>query len=162
MRQNRFELANLELYSPMRHGFEPNDDDKSIYSKYLILYKFDINEFYDNIEEIQELIRISNDRYPLFTHPIIENYSNMIINPKHLELKIIEPIKIYFGKEPDDYFDTGIDKTIWIKLIQRRWRNYMINKRNKIMKIKNIKYRELYGNWPPECITRFNLGLTKV
>lgn len=158
MSKNRFELANLELYSPMRHGFEPNDD-KSIYSKYLVLYNFDINEFYSNIEEIYELIKITNDRYPLFTHPIIENYSNIIINPKHLELKIIEPIKIYFGKEHDDYFNTGIDKTIWIKLIQRRWRNYLKDKRRNLMKIKNIKYRELNGKWPPECMRRFKLGL---
>jgi hypothetical protein len=160
MFQNRFKIANLELYCPDIHGIEANNT--CIYNKQLILDSFDTEDFYENINNISDDIKMRNTIYGkqhLLQHPIIKNYSNIIKNPKHLEIKIIEPVNIYFGKGEEDYYSTGVDKTIWIKLIQRRWKTYFKNKRENMMKINNLQHRELHDKYPAICYVPFKLGL---
>tara|TARA_B100001063_G_C16614292_1_gene477349 strand:+ start:298 stop:780 length:483 start_codon:yes stop_codon:yes gene_type:complete len=160
MTQNTFKIGNLELYCPDIHGIETNNT--SIYNKHLILETFDTEEFYKNINNISHDINIRNELYTnqQFTkHPIITNYSNIIKNPKHLEIKIIQPVNVYFDKGEEDYYSTGIDKTIWIKIIQRRWKTYFKNKRENMMKINNLQHRELHDKFPTTCYVPFKLGL---
>ncbi len=161
MNDAKFQLANLELYLPDRHGIV-NSIDKSIYKNYLILYSYNLNNFYNNFDEILIDIKIANEEYSQMDtihHPDIRNYNRLISNTKHLELKIIEPINIYFGKGKWDYYSTGIDKTIWIKLIQRRWRNIQKKRLQLKMNIKSLRYREINGIWPKECHIPFKLGI---
>ena len=160
MSQNRFKIANLELYCPDIHGIETNN--QSIYNKHLILESFDTEEFYKNMNNISDDIKLRNELYSnqQFTkHPIIKNYNNIIKNPKHLEIKVIEPVNIYFGTGEEEYYSTGVDKTIWIKLIQRRWKTYFKNKRENMMKINNLQHRELHDKYPAICYVPFKLGL---
>ena len=160
MFQNRFKIANLELYCPDIHGIEANNT--CIYNKQLILDSFDTEDFYENINNISDDIKMRNTIYGkqhLLQHPIIKNYSNIIKNPKHLEIKVIEPVNIYFGTGEEEYYSTGVDKTIWIKLIQRRWKTYFKNKRENMMKINNLQYREIYDKFPTTCYVPFKLGL---
>ena len=120
---------------------------------------------YDRLLKIDNLdINILNDK---LNYSIDINDSNLTIkilrniikNPKHLELRIIEPIKVYFGEGTEDYYSTGIDKTIWIKLIQRTWKNIQKKRLQSKIKIDSLKYRELHGKWPQECNIPFKLGL---
>lgn len=160
MVSTKFEIANLELYCPDRHGYIESYD-KSIYNKYLILYSYDVNYFYDNINEIYNDIQFYIHEYSRLTlqHPIIKNYLDIIKKPKYLELKIIQPIKVYFGNGIDDYYSTGIDKTIWIKIIQRKWRNIFKKRVQLKKKIESLRYRQIYGKWPLECNIPLKLGL---
>ena len=158
MSETRFQIACLELFNPNRHG---SAEKALVDETYLILNSYDRDEFYNNIDEIEGDIEFANTNYmntPLH-HPTIRNYTNIIKNPKHLELRVIEPIKIYFGDGKEDYYSTGIDKTIWIKLIQRRWRNIQKKRIQSKIKIDSLKYRELHGKWPQECNIPFKLGL---
>ena len=76
-----------------------------------------------------------------------------------MELKIIESINIKFGPGEEDYYSTGIDKTFWLRLIQRRWRNIWKKRLQSKMNINNLKYREINGIWPKECHIPFRLGI---
>jgi hypothetical protein len=158
MSETRFQIACLELYNPKRHG---RASKSLVEEKYLILHSYDIDEFYNKINDIKGDIEFANTNYHMMSlsHPTIRNYTNIIKNPKHLELRVIEPIKIYFGDGKEDYYSTGIDKTIWIKLIQRRWRNIQKKRIQSKIKIDSLKYRELHGKWPQECNIPFKLGL---
>ena len=49
----------------------------------------------------------------------------------------------------------AIIKTIWIKLIQRKWKNILKKRKEIIIKRcnpKNLRYKEIYGNWPKDCL----------
>ncbi len=48
----------------------------------------------------------------------------------------------------------GIIKTIWIKLIQRTWKNIFKERKRVIKercKLSSLKYREINGKWPNTC-----------
>jgi hypothetical protein len=53
------------------------------------------------------------------------------------------------------FYCISILKTYWIRIIQRTWRNVM-NKRKYIIQrrkqIGSIKYKELHGKWPDDCL----------
>ena len=158
MTETRFQIACLELYNPNRHG----ESSKAIIDEtYLILHSYNRDEFYNDIDDIYDDIEFANNNYSMMSisHPKIRNYSNIIRNPKHLELRVIEPIKIYFGKGKEEYYSTGIDKTYWIKLIQRRWRNIQKKRLQSKLKMDSLHYREIHGKWPEECNIPFKLGL---
>ena len=76
-----------------------------------------------------------------------------------MELKIIKPIDIKVGPNIWDYYSTGIDKTFWIRLIQRRWRNIQKKRLQSKTNINNLKYKEINGIWPEECYIPFRLGI---
>ena len=170
MKESRFKIANLEIYFPRRHGYIKDENLQYIYGIQLILYSININEFYDEIDDVFEAIQLAKGRYTEYikielhmwnncNHPFIRNYKNISENPKHLELKIIEPINIKFGPAEEDYYSTGIDKTFWLRLIQRRWRNIRKKRLQSKMNINNLKYREINGIWPKECHIPFKLGI---
>ena len=166
MKESRFKIANLEIYFPPRHGYIEDESLQYIYGNQLILYSININEFYDEIDDVFEAIQLAKGVYNRnidntnnCSHPFIRNYKNIIENPKHLELKIIEPINIKFGPAEEDYYSTGIDKTFWLRLIQRRWRNIQKKRLQSKMNINNLKYREINGIWPKECHIPFKLGI---
>ena len=164
MKESRFKIANLEIYFPRRHGYIKDENLQYIYGTQLILFSVNINEFYDEINNIIEEIQLSKQIYTEYinnscSHPFIRNYKNIIEHPKHLELKIIESINIKFGPGEEDYYSTGIDKTFWLRLIQRRWRNIWKKRLQSKMNINNLKYREINGIWPKECHIPFRLGI---
>ena len=55
---------------------------------------------------------------------------------------------------PSDHC-VSIIKTYWIKLIQRTWKKIYKEQKNIIKKRSNpnsLKYREIYGKWPNNCL----------
>ncbi len=168
---SNFKLAILELYLPDIHGKLPVRQ-QYLYDRYLILQTININKFYDNINIIKKELKYVTQYYTEFinklnntvynnssVHPLIRNYKNIVENPKHLELKIIKPIDIKFGPREEDYYSTGIDKTFWIRLIQRRWREIQKKRLQSKTNINNLKYKEINGRWPEECYIPFRLGI---
>lgn len=168
---SNFKLAILELYLPSIHG-NLAVKQQYLYGHYLILQPININKFYDNINIIKKELKYVTQYYTEFinklnnteynnssAHPLIRNYKNIVENPKHLELKIIKPIDIKFGPGLWDYYSTGIDKTFWIRLIQRRWRNIQKKRIQSKTNINNLKYKEMNGRWPEECHIPFRLGI---
>lgn len=143
----RFNITICELYNKRIHG-SCNSEVKYHYLVNL-RYKTLNMEIINNIIECMlydyvYLFNLNNK-----SHDIFRNYKNMITNEKYIKPEITECI----------YLDTGhcvgIKKTIWIKLIQRTWKN-IYKKRELIIKKRchsnSLSYRDLTGKWPNDCI----------
>lgn len=94
----------------------------------------------------------NNIKHHYLTHIRFKNLDREIFNillPRH-RLEIAECIYL-----PNSYYCVSILKTFWIKLIQRKWRK-ICSIRKSIMVIRSqlssLKYKEVHGKWPPNCI----------
>ena len=167
---SKYKLAIVELYSPYKHG-TLEDKYQDIYNNYIILDIIDINEFYNDLPNIKKDIEMLYEMYDMFSsqmlsnpdidkmHPTIRNYCNIIKNPKQLELRIIEPISKNIGPHEYDSYSLACDKTHWIKLIQRCWRNILKKRLRAKLDSGNLKYKEIHGYYPREANIKFHLQL---
>ena len=171
----RFNLVLCEILNKHLHG---NDDN--IDGHYLIINKFDastgsaiysdsgsdINLEDDDYESDDESIESDdsstslelftsdyNDYYhqeisPNVKHNIIRNYQNIIARPDYIRPEIAECIVL-----PSQH-NVAIIKTMWIKIIQRKWKK-VYAERKRIMKTRmlysSLKTREITGKWPASC-----------
>lgn len=130
------ELAYCEIFNPNFHGW---DDDSLlsesqtnlIHTSYLFSMAIDKQEFFDD----DYLIEVRDSFLP--EHPIIRNWSN--IQPS-FKLEIVE------RKEVGEY-TICIPKTFWLKLLQRKWKNYYLKMINKRKNPRTLLRRELTGKW---------------
>jgi hypothetical protein len=77
------------------------------------------------------------------------DYINKIKSTYNFNLEIAECIDL------DTQERVAIFKTIWIKLIQRTWKNIFKKRKEIIIKRGHpftLRYKELYGKWPDACI----------
>jgi hypothetical protein len=167
----KFELALLELYSPLKHGILQPNSASLLYGNYMIIERIDIDKFYKKQNSIFRTLRwfkrdnnnyIDKLKYEMNItnlHPFIRNYDKIVKNPKHYKIEIIEPINISIGKNEWDIYNTAIIKTHWISLIQRRWRKFQKERKNAIRNLINLKHREITGSYPTNCVTKFKLGI---
>jgi hypothetical protein len=84
-------------------------------------------------------------RFKQFNMDIINVFKN---NSNNLKLEIAECIYLL-----SDHC-VSIIKTFWIKLIQRKWKNILKERKLCISRRSNpnaLKYREIYGKWPNNC-----------
>jgi hypothetical protein len=143
---NKFCIAFCELYNEEIHG-QPESFNNCINYYYLVHTRF--KEL--NMNLINDYANYENNKYlQLYSleHNIFQNYRNMILNGNYFKPEIIECFFI------NDYY-VAIIKTIWIKIIQRKWKNILIKRKEIIIKRKllsSILYREKNGRWPIECL----------
>jgi hypothetical protein len=172
----RFSLVLCEILNRNLHG---NDDN--IDGHYLIINKFEASsgsaiysdsgsdsgsesEDYDSDSDSEADSDSSETSLSLFTsdyndyyhqeispnvkHNIIRNYRNIIARSDYIRPEIAECIVL-----PSQH-NIAIIKTIWIKIIQRKWKK-VYSERNRIIKQRmlysSLKTRELTGNWPSSC-----------
>jgi len=141
--KTRFVIAICDLYNEYLHGKEDSD----------VKYHYLVNQRYKNLnmDLINDTIEFINMEYQYlhsYYHAIFRNYHNIVLN-NFVKPEIVECIYL------SSHHCIGIIKTFWIKIIQRTWKNIFkkreeINKRK--MKISSIRYREIYGKWPQECL----------
>jgi len=139
------------LWNAQIHGEYPNDAK----SHWVIMNTMKLNEFYkpNCCEELLNYFKNNLNNFgnsiqdELLKHEIYPNYSNIVTNNNYISLEIYE-IKCLPTLET-----IGIRKTIWIKLIQRRWKKIYqerLNIINKRKSINSLKYREQHGKWENE------------
>ena len=182
-RYQRFNLVLCELHYTPIHG-KTKQSCPTIEGHYLLIDKFDgssgvmlddLEEYaeYDtdhenisdsededeeeeedgitHIYQIQQLTRqyymegLETRQKP---HKLIRNYHNIIRCANYIKPEIAECINLPTGEH------IAIIKTMWIKLIQRKWKNvYAIRKH--IIKCRScpssLSTRELTGYWPRHC-----------
>lgn len=117
-----------------------DDDDYSVYSddsdSSLSLFTNEYNEYYH--QQVPNTVK----------HNIIRNYRNIIARPDYIRPEIAECIIL-----PSQH-TVAIIKTIWIKIIQRKWKK-VYAERNRIIKTRmqysSLKTREITGKWPQSC-----------
>lgn len=169
---SKFKLAVVELYTPYRHGFHTDKNNHHVYGHHIINYSIDVDEFYNELNNINDDLKYTNTmavesldriKYEMsintLEHPTIRNYENIINNPKQYEIQLIEPITVSTGDTEFDKYSAAIIKTHWIRLIQRKWREFRKEKIKYISNLQNLQQRELTGNYPACCYVRFNLGI---
>ena len=166
----RFNLVLCEILNKHLHGNDANID-----GHYLIINKFDASTgsaIYsdsgsdsgsDDDDDDDDYSDTSNTSLELFTndyndyyhqvpqnvkHNIIRNYQNIIARPDYIRPEIAECIVL------PSHHTVAIIKTVWIKIIQRKWKT-VYAERNRIIKIRmlysSLKTREITGKWPASC-----------
>jgi len=82
-------------------------------------------------------------------HNIFKNYRNIVLRRDNIKPEIAECLYLSGGE------CVSIIKTFWIKIIQRTWKNIILE-RKKIIKLrcnlKSIMHREINGKWPNNCL----------
>jgi len=168
---SNYKLAILEPYMPLKHGILAKQNHH-LYGHYMILDTIELQEFYENMDELntetQNINRMYNENlnkmeYEMNNtrlHPFIRNYRNIVSNSKQFAIQIIEPLSISVGENEWDTYSLGINKTHWIRLIQRRWRNIQEKRLQSRKNIVNLKYKEIHGTSSSQCNIKFNLGLS--
>jgi hypothetical protein len=62
---------------------------------------------------------------------------------------------VHLNNNNDDlYYSVAIIKTIWLRIVQKKWKRIFKERQNIIILRSNIKsqrYREIYGKWPENC-----------
>ena len=114
-----------------------------------------LGEFYNKSQELhndtQNLTKMYNDnlnklQYEMNVpnlHPLIRNYRDIIKNSNQFAIKIVEQVTISTGPLDWDTYSVGINKTHWIRLIQRRWREIQKKRLHNMKNLNNLKYREI-------------------
>ena len=127
------ELAYCEIYNPNLHGVLNSSTNRDIiYGSYLLYLEVPTEDFYNN----DYIIDIS-EQYPRPQHPFIRNWENTI---KPYSLQIVK--KFEYG----DY-ELCIIKTCWLKILQRKWKNYYNSMLAKFKNPKNLMKRQITGKW---------------
>ena len=148
--KTRFNVVLCELFNKRLHGSNIKD------IHYLTIVK--IKSVY-NFEGMMELSKYFNRLYKKNTvnsppHLYIKNYANIIKTENYIKPEIAECIFLPSGHS------VCIKKTIWIKLIQRKWKR-VFKERQRVLKSRiqyaSLKEREITGLWPKSC--RFYPGI---
>lgn len=114
---------------------------------------FEENQLYlldDMIECYTEnyinFIRQCRNRNP---HTIIKNYLQIIQKEDYIKPEIMQQVKLKSGER------VAIIKTVWLKIIQRTWKN-VFTKRKQILEmrksISELNYRRIHGKWSLKCL----------
>ncbi len=121
-----------------------DDDDDEDEEDAMVTKISHIQSLYrSNYEEIS-----SNRQYNHIPHKIIRNYHNIISQPNYIRPEIAE----CFVLPTLEYI--AIIKTIWIRLIQRKWKRVFAEKKQ-VQKsracLSSISTRQVTGMWPKHC-----------
>jgi hypothetical protein len=142
----RFNIILCELYNEHVHG----KTNSEVINHYLILIKY--KKF--DLSNIQKYARYFNSEgckknRKRFPHPIIRNYVQIVNNRNYIKPEIGKCIYLNTNES------VVILKTFWLRLIQRTWKT-IFKKRQLIFRkrcsIQSLRYRELHGRWPEDCI----------
>jgi hypothetical protein len=176
--QSRFNLVLCEIHYIPIHG-KTSSSCPTIEGHYILIDKFDgitgimlddLEEYaeYDTDEEIDDddddsnrvrnisdLQTLYSNYYAIlltrhFPHKTIRNYHNIISQPNYIKPEVAECFELPTGEH------IVIIKTIWIKIIQRKWKK-IYDSRQHIIKCRScpssLSTRQLTGKWPSHCIS---------
>jgi hypothetical protein len=171
--RRRFDLVLCELFNKHIHGGNKNILEP-IDGHYLLIERFDgatgsiliedddssddYSEDYSDDNDDSDINTIAIDCNALYNtennnqltkpHKIIRNYQNIIARPDYIKPEIAECLML------ESQHSVAIIKTIWIKLIQRKWKKVYAEHKAVIrlrMSYSSLKTREITGRWPQSC-----------
>jgi hypothetical protein len=147
----RFNIVLCELHNEMLHGLENNSP---VQYHYLVNTRFKIL----NTDCINDCAALGKDQYRRLAnsrieqgrvHRIYRNYASIISKKDYIKPQLAECV----------YLETqecvAVLKTVWIKLIQRKWRN-IVEVRREVMRKRSRPvtqhFKEINGRWPDDCL----------
>jgi hypothetical protein len=86
-------------------------------------------------------------------HWYIRNYLKIVSRENYIQPHIAEIVHLNNNND-DLYYSVAIIKTIWLRIVQKKWKRIFKERQNIIILRSNIKsqrYREIYGKWPENC-----------
>ena len=144
---NKCYIALCELYNGKIHG----SNNKFTNSQYLVVQRFTKRDLFEQTltgiitQYLQAYRKLALQ--PNISHSIIRNYKNIISRDNYISPQIVKCSYLPEGE------CVAVIKTIWIRLIQRKWK-IIFSERQRIIRrrshISNIFYREVHGIWPTE------------
>uniref|UniRef100_A0A6C0I946 Uncharacterized protein n=1 Tax=viral metagenome TaxID=1070528 RepID=A0A6C0I946_9ZZZZ len=167
MSQSKYNLVLCEMFNRNIHG-SPKKKITEIDGHYLLISKFegDASNLHDDSDSdsdnsndsddsnINNVAEYYNEYYnepeqEIKPHIIIRNYQNIIARPDYIKPEIGECIVL------ESQHTVVIIKTMWIKIIQRKWKKIYAERQTIIRRwsqIAALYNRELTGRWPDSCI----------
>ena len=152
---SKYNLGLVEILIPLLHGNKHYKENwvNSCYLTYesnISLIDFYTNTIFDDIEYLNDQIKdrvkyLEDYSQKDIYHPSIRNYKNIVSKLNYVNLEIIDTKIIYDG---EDYINVSIKKTFWLKILQRKWKNYLRKKLLFIKNLHNLRYREIHGKYP--------------
>ena len=146
--RTKFNIVICQLYNSKKDGipdansgveyhYIANDRFKIYDISFINYFAGGYHEY--NVENIDEIT----------PHNIFRNYRNIVLRDDNIKPEIAECLYLSGGE------CVAILKTFWIKIIQRKWKN-VLAERKKIIKLRcnlnSLKYREITGKWPHYCL----------
>ncbi len=105
--------------------------------------------YINSLKAIQQLYSIEYSNMRSISHPIIRNYSNIIRRADYIKPEIGLCIELHTHEQ------IVIIKTMWLKIIQRKWKK-VFAERKRILKERCLPAalysRMMTGKWPAHCI----------
>jgi hypothetical protein len=149
----KYNIILCELYNTTLHGLpEKNSNVEKHFLVNSRFKKLDI-ELIDDIADHGNALYVNlvnKNHRAINKHPIYRNYKTIVSIQPYIKPEIAECITLPTNER------VAILKTVWIRLIQRTWKNVVKDKKHIILlrrNIESIKYRELNGRWPETCNT---------
>lgn len=166
--KNKHYLMLCELHYPALHGKDENSDP-FIETHYLVYDRFDfktgisltsdsddsdVNEYESDDSKINDVLEFLKEQYTNYNHddaenhPTIRNYHNIISSPNYIKPEIGEYIILPTQEA------IAILKTVWLRIIQRKWKKVFAERQNIIKQrcyLPYLREREIYGKWPNLC-----------
>lgn len=134
----KYNIILCELYNRKIHGVSYN---KIVKYNYLVISRYKTLN-----NTIKSDAYYYNNKYSRCnkSHDIFKNYGNIISNPNYIKPEIAECIYLSSGE------CIAILKTIWIRIIQKKWKKIYRERQviiNQKTKLNELKFREIYGRW---------------
>ena len=148
-----FQIGYVQPYNTCIHGKTNND---YVENSFLTLYSLDYDDF-ANQEEFNTLnsFIVDRNKFTYYTkkdsqhcqHKSIQNYWK-IYEKYSTQLQIVKIEELPTGES------ISIVNTFWLKLIQRKWKK-ILKERKRIVELRkkpsSLKYKQINGTWPHEC-----------
>ena len=139
------QLGYCEIYKPTHHGrlnISEYPDKKYIYTSLLFQLPITLDEFYDKSDNT--IKKDWEERGPWrIALNTLNNYNPYIRNTEAIKLNKLEIVEVlnYNG------YEFCIIKTTWLKMLQRKFKNYykqtLLKRKNPI----NLLNRSIVGKW---------------
>ena len=143
----QYNIILCELYNSKLHGsLENGSKEENI--GYLVCCRFKVLDI-DLIDGIaSEVVGAYHLSIRRGKHAIYRNYRNIIARTDYFKPEIAKCVYL------ESRHCVAILKTIWIKLIQRKWKKVYAERKRVLSErcgIKALMFREVRGKWPTTC-----------
>jgi len=153
-----YKLVICEIHNIHIHGFHNINSDSNVKGHYLCRTSYtryvgceEDDEYFDwEIGRTREYYNnLLNYGQQYIDHDFIRNYKQIVSNPDYITAEIANVIELRGGEK------VAILKTFWLRIVQRAWkrifkeRTIIMAKRNSLY---SIRYREINGKWPLNCL----------
>ena len=157
--ENEYQYYMEEIDEKMHEEFNRDKEEgEYVIGSYITIPAYYINNYFAGTSRYSRLLwlhmTIKNDYFFEYNYNIINKYLSFPVLPNDIVTNNVGILKIGC-----DYYNNGtnvvypIDKTIWLRIIQRKWKKIMKERKRIIIKRMNpriLDLRTIKGRWEEE------------